>query len=247
MAKGVPILGKDPLGKAKYANVTESGDLKVQLSGTVASELRLYDRGYEAVPLVKGIDVGETKLTKNSDHILLEAENPSGVSDISIVTDTTIPLDGVQFIVVDWEQQSTARLARASLVVRESKNGSYNVPTSTHVSGVGRRISVLDVSDLNGSYYVRVHAVDTSAISAKSVVRVNRLLAVSYEPGHIPIFVDDVTKKPYLPVKDTETVYKWLSNEAKPTIGIPYLAFGLEVDTGTIYYWDGMKWEVYNV
>jgi len=33
MAKGVPILGKDPLGKAKYANVTESGDLRVQLSG----------------------------------------------------------------------------------------------------------------------------------------------------------------------------------------------------------------------
>ena len=36
MAKGVPILGKDPLGKAKYANVTESGDLRVQLSGTIA-------------------------------------------------------------------------------------------------------------------------------------------------------------------------------------------------------------------
>ena len=35
MAKGVPILGKDPLGKAKYANVTESGDLRVQLSGTM--------------------------------------------------------------------------------------------------------------------------------------------------------------------------------------------------------------------
>ena len=37
MAKGVPILGKDPLGKAKYANVTESGDLRVQLSGTIES------------------------------------------------------------------------------------------------------------------------------------------------------------------------------------------------------------------
>ena len=35
MAKGVPILGKDPSGKAKYANVTESGDLRVQLSGTM--------------------------------------------------------------------------------------------------------------------------------------------------------------------------------------------------------------------
>ena len=38
MAKGVPILGKDPLGKAKYANVTESGDLRVQLSGTIVEE-----------------------------------------------------------------------------------------------------------------------------------------------------------------------------------------------------------------
>ena len=35
MAKGVPILGKDPLGKAKYASVTESGDLRVQLSGQI--------------------------------------------------------------------------------------------------------------------------------------------------------------------------------------------------------------------
>jgi len=33
MAKGVPIQGKDPLGKAKYANVTAKGDLKVQLTG----------------------------------------------------------------------------------------------------------------------------------------------------------------------------------------------------------------------
>jgi hypothetical protein len=57
MAKGVPIQGKDPLGKAKYANVTESGDLKVQLSGNdvviglladrpPASEMR--GRGYYA-------------------------------------------------------------------------------------------------------------------------------------------------------------------------------------------------------
>jgi hypothetical protein len=38
MAKGVPIQGKDPLGKAKYANVTESGDLKVQLSGNIVVE-----------------------------------------------------------------------------------------------------------------------------------------------------------------------------------------------------------------
>jgi hypothetical protein len=43
MAKGVPILGKDPLGKAKYANVTESGDLKVQLSGTIPEVINYYN------------------------------------------------------------------------------------------------------------------------------------------------------------------------------------------------------------
>ena len=41
MTKGVPILGKDPLGKAKYANVTESGDLRVQLSGTKSVTLEV--------------------------------------------------------------------------------------------------------------------------------------------------------------------------------------------------------------
>jgi len=39
MAKGMPILGKDPLGKAKYANVTESGDLRVQLSGNIIENI----------------------------------------------------------------------------------------------------------------------------------------------------------------------------------------------------------------
>jgi hypothetical protein len=53
MAKGVPILGKDPLGKAKYANVTESGDLKVQLSGTIVE----YETAVNAESLPPGDDI----------------------------------------------------------------------------------------------------------------------------------------------------------------------------------------------
>jgi len=63
MAKGVPILGKDPLGKAKYANVTESGDLRVQLSGT-DDEARLITKPDSNVIFVKAatttIPPGET-------------------------------------------------------------------------------------------------------------------------------------------------------------------------------------------
>jgi len=41
MAKGVPLMGRDPDGKAKIINVDENGNVKVQLSGT-----------FVAVPLV---------------------------------------------------------------------------------------------------------------------------------------------------------------------------------------------------
>ena len=55
MAKGVPILGKDPLGKAKYASVTESGDLRVQPSGPIVVKQEvvlargIYTETYRAV------------------------------------------------------------------------------------------------------------------------------------------------------------------------------------------------------
>ena len=66
MAKGVPILGKDPLGKAKYANVTESGDLRVQLSGTNAVILAEHKNNtlhYNAYNFLNwGVSVGASSL-----------------------------------------------------------------------------------------------------------------------------------------------------------------------------------------
>ncbi len=61
MAKGVPILGKDPLGKAKYANVTESGDLRVQLSGSIVADTKpqaadLARRAYDAIIDTVGLE-----------------------------------------------------------------------------------------------------------------------------------------------------------------------------------------------
>ena len=36
MAKGIPLMGRGPDGKAKMINVDENGNVKVQLSGTIA-------------------------------------------------------------------------------------------------------------------------------------------------------------------------------------------------------------------
>jgi hypothetical protein len=39
MAKGVPLMGRDPDGKAKIINVDENGNVKVQLSGNIGAEI----------------------------------------------------------------------------------------------------------------------------------------------------------------------------------------------------------------
>ena len=39
MAKGIPLMGRDPDGKAKIINVDENGNVKVQLSGTIVTLL----------------------------------------------------------------------------------------------------------------------------------------------------------------------------------------------------------------
>jgi hypothetical protein len=64
MSKRVLILGKDPLGKAKYANVTESGDLKVQLSGTTMS---LFGATIEERPSADSVEVGTTFTLTNAE------------------------------------------------------------------------------------------------------------------------------------------------------------------------------------
>ena len=40
MAKGIPLMGRGPDGKAKIINVDENGNVKVQLSGTIVELFR---------------------------------------------------------------------------------------------------------------------------------------------------------------------------------------------------------------
>jgi hypothetical protein len=48
MAKGIPLMGRGPDGKAKIINVDENGNVKVQQSGTIAT---LYSMNFADRPL----------------------------------------------------------------------------------------------------------------------------------------------------------------------------------------------------
>ena len=43
MAKGIPLMGRDPDGKAKMINVDENGNVKVQQSGTNVEIVKIFD------------------------------------------------------------------------------------------------------------------------------------------------------------------------------------------------------------
>jgi len=53
MAKGIPLMGRDPDGKAKMINVDENGNVKVQQSGTMVSSGLLANR-----PLASAVPPG---------------------------------------------------------------------------------------------------------------------------------------------------------------------------------------------
>lgn len=57
MAKGIPLMGRDPDGEAKIINVDENGNVKVQLSGTLAE---LYGASLSDRPPANSVSVGAT-------------------------------------------------------------------------------------------------------------------------------------------------------------------------------------------
>lgn len=79
MAKGVPIQGRNPSGKAQIANVTAEGDLKVQLNGSIvdtednALRVKLSGTNLEIVKVHTSTSSawqawGETITTSGTDH-----------------------------------------------------------------------------------------------------------------------------------------------------------------------------------
>ena len=57
MAKGIPLMGRDPDGKAKIINVDENGNVKVQLSSTLTE---LFGASLSDRPPANRVSVGTT-------------------------------------------------------------------------------------------------------------------------------------------------------------------------------------------
>ena len=66
MAKGIPLMGRDPDGKAKMINVDENGNVKVQQSGTI---MEYYGATVAQRPEATEVPVGAAYMAVNTGDV----------------------------------------------------------------------------------------------------------------------------------------------------------------------------------
>lgn len=111
-----------------------------------------------------------TTLAFNSNHMDLQALFVDGASNIAVTTSDPIDLTGVNTVHCDWEGLSSNSSYGTCLIMAHNlKNQppqSTGVPASLYLGAVfARTTHTLNVSALNGLYYLSFHALDTSSHS----------------------------------------------------------------------------------
>ncbi|MEG6615401.1 pyocin knob domain-containing protein [Peptococcaceae bacterium 1198_IL3148] len=127
----------------------------------------LYYSGEEHIQFDVGYKTGTATQSKNADCLLLQPSSSTG--ECAYVTSIEVDLTNVNTLKVDWEQSYADNNTYSYLIVSTSKTGNFETYNArTYVRGqFARKIDTLDVSNLTGTYYIRVAArrLDTASSS----------------------------------------------------------------------------------
>lgn len=157
-----PIFAKQCVGGAwvtKTAKIFQGGTWKDWFSG------KLYESGNEFVEFTGGwtsdsysfdhLNYGVTPATKNTNNIYLGGID-NAVSIIGI--NKPVNLSGCNTICVDWQATGATGGLSIFMGVSSTKAVPKSAPMISFGDAASRRIDRLDVSALNGEYYVYVMA-----------------------------------------------------------------------------------------
>lgn len=129
--------------------------------GKTDVKLYFYNEGMQEVTWSNGYSAGGGSQSKNADHMLLTV---SASSERAYVTDVLIDLKPISKLCVEWS--SVGQVVIGALNVSTDKNGdltTYDARSSKSPFNSGSRlVNELDVSNLSGQYYIRVHAFNNS-------------------------------------------------------------------------------------
>ena len=139
VAKGVPLMGRGPDGTAKIINVDENGNVKVQLSGTIAEEnrSRLREIAMATAPLYCGL-VKMGTLTYKGEELPRPlrpwARNRSfPVFRDDATTSTTVSFEGNQISItgVFWDVEMLRVGDQITVSGSNSNDGTYTLTNRT--------------------------------------------------------------------------------------------------------------------
>jgi len=150
-------------------NVTENITVHAQWEEAPTSTTILYEDGYEYVDFVEGFSRNNGSQEKKRDHLYLfagEHQEKISVAERTYVTDDKIDLTDVTNITITWKNTGANDNRNISaLVVSTDKTWGYHRYDKTYrkENTFDKRTDELDVSTINGEYYIRIHARDDSA------------------------------------------------------------------------------------
>ncbi len=134
------------------------------LLGVKIPSQNYYDNGLEFIPLVEGYSESVGAQSKESDHLHLEATSVK--AQRAYVSELPIDLTHVNKLMIDWKSVGAeSNNNKSYLIVSTEKMGGLDVRTSylAYQNAFSRQWSSLDVSNLSGSFYIRVHTTNYSS------------------------------------------------------------------------------------
>lgn len=122
----------------------------------------IYNEGEFEDMWVPGYSSGSGIQSKESDHLFLRGGTSfSSRDERTYVTDKMIDVTNYNALKIEWHVQAMAR-SLGALIVSTNKMGNhltYDAQLAQTFGTGGRVIGSLDISSLNGNYYIRMHAV----------------------------------------------------------------------------------------
>jgi len=118
----------------------------------------LYNEGTGENDWVVGYSSGNGTQAKESNHLRVFA-HAFGISERTYVTDSSVDLTDIDQIEIDWLNDGSGNFIRSYLIASTSKIGqhsSFNARIE-RTTTFSRTVQQLNVSALNGMFFIRVH------------------------------------------------------------------------------------------
>ena len=133
----------------------------------------IYNEGEFEDMWVPGYSSGSGVQSKESDHLYLRGGTSfSSRDERTYVTDEMIDVTNYNALKIEWHVQAMAG-SLGALIVSTNKMGNhltYDAQLAQTFGTGGRVIGSLDISNLNGNYYIRMHAVSDPYGEAPGVI-----------------------------------------------------------------------------